>query len=1158
VESSNSIRRPKSKDTKSKDRVLKNNNDKRPSTHVRKMSSSVRIDSNKCETMHLNVCQSNASVLSTKTVNAVNEGSNIICISCGKDVFLLSHDKCVACYALSRNSSVKRALFTTPVVAKSKNLEATSVVAKSRLSVAKTLTTTNKVIQLVLWIVDSRCSKHMTSNLLLLRNFIKKFMGTVRFGNDHFAAITGYGDYVQGNLAICHVYYVEGIEGDDLLTGSRDSNLYTISISEMAVSYLVCLMFGATSTKSWLWHRRLSHLNFGTINQLMSKDLVDGLPKFNYNKDHLCSAYEQGKSKKASLPPKLVPSTESKLELLHMDLCKPMRVASINGKKYIVVIVDDYSRYTCNGFRCNNLELEINITNFQDSSEDSQSMPSKIYLDNFFGPLFEEYYAASSPEVSDNSAKNTLDNENTSSSSSIFVEEDEAPQIVSSSAKQVASEPNSLVLNENDDELVQEHVAEFDGNVFYYPPQTHVFEEDESSSIYQDPSNMHDFHQIHRSIDKWTKNHPIEQVIGDSSKPVMTRHQLYTDAEKHNRCNKSRLVAKGYGQEEGIDFEESFTPVTRLEAIRIFVAYAAHKNFPIYQMDVKTAFLNGPLKEEVFVRQPNCFVDPDFPNHVYRLKKALYGLKQAPRVWYDKLSSFLNHYTKVKFFLGLQVHQSPRGILICQSQYTMELFKKHGMEKCDTISTSKATTKLDTDLQGTQVDQTKYHGMIGGLMYLTASRPDIAFATFDSEFELISYSDADHAGCNDDCKSTSGDIQFLGDKLEHIEKGTTKLYFVGTKYQLVDLFTKGLPKERFEYLVHRIVFHMAQQVIPAAQLVLRYHTIGRCNIYAVLQSIPCSPKCKIIRKILLDHPLSYALTATADVLVVDTLHLPVVTLKNLFVTPVNIQTIEAFMNKVGYQGMVDKKKEPIQYPRFIKLIIADLMKKFLNIPQRIDEDYHSIKDDIPLVSVYTTGNVLVRGMLILDEFLKEEINATANYKEYEMVCVGVDVLMNQPQLVVSTQGTHRTTPSAHKTPILSVASPQGKKRKQHAGEASDDRDSDEVAEATILNEESYASEFADSLINDDVDASGTRIEPGSHKEYLENVNDDDEEIKKEMKDNEIEKEETNDDIREVLDHYNNVVPELTFVKTNEMINKEMSRLVNLAVNKDHEVDPINA
>ncbi|GJT02425.1 retrovirus-related pol polyprotein from transposon TNT 1-94 [Tanacetum coccineum] len=205
--------------------------------------------------------------------------------------------------------------------------------------------------------------------------FVSCDTGTVCFKNDHFAAITGYGDYVQGNLTICHVYYVEGLgqnlfsvgqfcdgdlevafrsntcyvqnlEGDDLLTGSCDLNLYTISISEIAASSPVCLMSRATSTKSWLWHRRLSYLNFSTINQLTSTYLVDGLSKFKYNKDHLCSACEQCKSKKASLPPKLVPSTESKLELLHMDLCEPMRVASINGKKYILVIVDDYSRYT--------------------------------------------------------------------------------------------------------------------------------------------------------------------------------------------------------------------------------------------------------------------------------------------------------------------------------------------------------------------------------------------------------------------------------------------------------------------------------------------------------------------------------------------------------------------------------------------------------------------------------------------------------------------------------------------------------------------------------------------------------------------------------------------------------------------------------------------
>ncbi|GJU90516.1 hypothetical protein Tco_1302939 [Tanacetum coccineum] len=140
---------------------------------------------------------------------------------------------------------------------------------------------------------------------------------------------------------------------------------------------------------------------------------------------------------------------------------------------------------------CNNLEPGINCMNFQDSLEDSQSMPSKIDLENLFGPLYKEYYATSSPEVSDNSAANTLDNENTSSSSSIIVEDGEAPQIVYSSAEQVATEPNSPVLNENADEFVQEDMADFDGNVFYNAAPTLVFEEAESSSTYQDPSNMH-------------------------------------------------------------------------------------------------------------------------------------------------------------------------------------------------------------------------------------------------------------------------------------------------------------------------------------------------------------------------------------------------------------------------------------------------------------------------------------------------------------------------------------------------------------------------------------------------------------------------------------------------------------------------------------------
>nr|GEX33680.1 hypothetical protein [Tanacetum cinerariifolium] len=222
----------------------------------------------------------------------------------------------------------------------------------------------------------------------------------------------------------------------------------------------------------------------------------------------------------------------------------------------------------------------------------------------------------------------------------------------------------------------------------------------------------------------------------------------------------------GYAQKEGVDFNESFAHVARLEAVQLFIAYAAYKSFTVYQMDVKIAFLYGPLKEEVYVNQPDGFVNPYRPDKVNRLKKALYGLKQAPRAWYDELSNFL-----------------------------------HGMTSCDSVGTPMATKHLDAYLSDTSIDQTKYRSMVGALMYLTASRPDIMHATCycaryqakptekhltmvkrifqylkdtihmglwypkHTGFELIAFSDSDHVGCLDR-KSTSGGIQFLGgDKL---------------------------------------------------------------------------------------------------------------------------------------------------------------------------------------------------------------------------------------------------------------------------------------------------------------------------------------------------------------------------------------------------------
>ncbi|GJV78070.1 retrovirus-related pol polyprotein from transposon TNT 1-94 [Tanacetum coccineum] len=194
------------------------------------------------------------------------------------------------------------------------------------------------------------CSKHMTGNRSKLMNFVEKFIGSVRFGNDHLGAIMGYGDYVMGDSVISRVYYVEGLghnlfsvgqfcdsdlevafrkhtcfvrdlNGTDILKGSRGTNLYTISIDEMMKSSPICLLSKASKSKSWLWHRRLNHLNFGTINDLARKDLVRGLPRLKFEKDHLCSACQLGKSKKFSHRPKSENTNMEVLHTLHMDLC---------------------------------------------------------------------------------------------------------------------------------------------------------------------------------------------------------------------------------------------------------------------------------------------------------------------------------------------------------------------------------------------------------------------------------------------------------------------------------------------------------------------------------------------------------------------------------------------------------------------------------------------------------------------------------------------------------------------------------------------------------------------------------------------------------------------------------------------------------------------
>nr|GEW43046.1 retrovirus-related Pol polyprotein from transposon TNT 1-94 [Tanacetum cinerariifolium] len=315
-----------------------------------------------------------------------------------------------------------------------------------------------------------------------------------------------------------------------------------------------------------------------------------------------------------------------------------------------------------------------------------------------------------------------------------------------------------------------------------------------------------------------------EQLQDDEfTNPFCAPTQEEAESFSHN-------IAKGYAQEEGIDFKESVALVACLEAVLIFIAYAAHKSFPIHQMDVKMTFLNGPLKEEVYVAQPDGFVDPDHPKKVYRLRKALYGLKQAPRAWYDELSKFQTSkgftkgtidptlftirygedilfvqiyvddiifgstnpkYSKrfeklmhsrfemslmgeMKFFLGLQIHQSPLGIFINQAKYTLEILYKHGMDKGQSIGTPMATKpKLDEDLSRNPVDQTDYHSKIRSLMYLTSSRLDIVLHSPINIFEEESVNLSNPLfNSNDDF--TSSDDESLSD--EDVPEDNVKIY----------------------------------------------------------------------------------------------------------------------------------------------------------------------------------------------------------------------------------------------------------------------------------------------------------------------------------------------------------------------------------------------
>nr|GEV13019.1 retrovirus-related Pol polyprotein from transposon TNT 1-94 [Tanacetum cinerariifolium] len=620
-----------------------------------------------------------------------------------------------------------------------------------------------------------------------------------------------------------------------------------------------------------------------------------------------------GKSKKKSHKPKFKDTNQEKLYLLHMDLCGLMRVESINGKKYIIVIIDDYSRFIwVKCLRSKDEALDFTIKFLKMIQVQLKVPVCRIRIDNgteFVNQTLREYYkqvgishetsVARSPQQNGvvkrrnrmliEAARTIVDPpataviapiadvippvqaESTGSPSSTIVDQDTP----SPSKSQTTPETQSSVIPQDVEEDIHDiKVTHMGNDPLFGVPIPEVTSAQSSSTVsphtvqalfcYYDafltsvePKTYKDaltqscwIEAMQEELNEFERLEVWEIVPRPDTVMVITLKWIYKvklDELGGILKNKARLVARGYRQEEGIDFEESFALVARLEAIRIFLAYAAHKNMVVYQMDVKTGFWNGNLREEVYVSQPDGFLDPDNPNHVYKLKKALYGLKQAPHAWYDMLSSFLISQDFSKdvndgqnlIFLRITISQSPRCIFINQSKYALESLKKYGFESCDPVDTPMVEkSKLDDDKEGKAVDSSHYHGMIGTLRYLTASRPDLQFAICmcaryqarptekhihavkrifrylrgtvnrgiwypkDSSVALTTFADVDHAGCQDTRRSTSGSLyHFIK---EQVKNGVIKLYFVNTEYQLADLFIKALGRDRIEFLINKL------------------------------------------------------------------------------------------------------------------------------------------------------------------------------------------------------------------------------------------------------------------------------------------------------------------------------------------------------------------
>nr|GEX79879.1 retrovirus-related Pol polyprotein from transposon TNT 1-94 [Tanacetum cinerariifolium] len=534
-----------------------------------------------------------------------------------------------------------------------------------------------------LWIIDSGCSKHMMGNRALLTNFVEKFLGTVRFGNNDFAMIDGYGDVVIGSMMIKRVYYIEGLghtlfsvgqfcnqgfevafrksacfvrneNSADLLTGDRLSNLYTIALNEIASNSYSCLLAKASSSQSWLWHQRLSHLNFSRINNLVKNTLVRGIHKMKFEKIICVPRVNKGRTlqKNGVMERRnrtLVEVARTMLTFVKLPLflwAEAITTACFTQNRSIIhkrfhktpyelinkrkPNIKFFHVFECRCYLLNDyddfgkLKAKGDIRVFVGYSKDSVAFrvynkrTHKIY--ESVNVNFDEISEMAFKQFSLEPGLTNLNKKRKSSNPTVSQVEETSKKDLEDLIHNFydeyfdASYPKEVFLPQtNTQSILNDMIPNVDKassshNVFNDRLEDAYFD---ASTAFHDTSDVHTYYQPYPHETKRTMDHPLHKII------------------------------VGYSQQEGINYDETFAPVARIEAIRLFCAYAAHKDCTVYQIDVKTTFLNGILKEEVYIGQPLGFVSKQYPDHVYALDKTLYGLKQVPQAWYDVLLKFL-------------------------------------------------------------------------------------------------------------------------------------------------------------------------------------------------------------------------------------------------------------------------------------------------------------------------------------------------------------------------------------------------------------------------------------------------------------------------------------------------------------------------------------